>query len=103
MYHYEKDCDKYLLVDDSDGKIIVSLDKIAILFTDVGTLLKHGSEDLVQKYYQDFQKKAPDLAEGLIMFVGDLPVDELNKILSITGYVPLEIRQHHEFLPFGQS
>lgn len=101
MYHYNKDGESYLLVDDSTGDILASYSEITILFTEEGTLMKHGSKDRVEKYYRELQKKIPDLVEGYVMFIGHLPVEEINKILDITGYVPTAIRALHQFKPFG--
>lgn len=90
--HYELNCTDYVLFR-GDKPISKLLQEVSLAFDkEAGVLMKHGSKEMVSAWLSDAQEKlrsggAHDLAEQLIMVTGRFPVDELNKCISISGYI----------------
>lgn len=89
-FYYKHDADGYHLFE-GDTLIKSCGQVIAILF-DRDILLKHGSVDTVKKVHETYcTKVGAEFLPNLFMFTGVLPVEELNKVISISGYVPKEM------------
>jgi len=96
MFHYEMDGERYILVDDRN-QIHASHDEIAVAFsfdpTDPipGTLHKHGSFENVNKWAQEAIAKlsvnCKDLASQITVVSGKIPLEEINRMIDISGYV----------------
>ncbi len=90
-YSYSMNAGQYVLMD-GDSPVGPPLDDVSIALDKVdGTLHKHGSPELVQRWHADAQKKlrtvgANDMADDLVVLTGRFPLDELNKCLSNTNY-----------------
>lgn len=90
--HYELNCTDYVLFK-GDQPVSKLLQEVSLAFDkEAGVLMKHGSKEMVSTWLVDAQAKFrngghPELAEQLIMVTGRFPVDELNKCISISGYV----------------
>lgn len=73
--------------------IVTMCDEIAIAFDKESfTLLKHGSPENVNKWYQTARAKYieagfEDMAQALVVIQGAFPVEEVNKCLSHSGYI----------------
>jgi hypothetical protein len=91
--------EKYALVDEDD-RIHWAGEEIAIAFSFdpnedhgiQGTLHKHGDPEKVMKWAETHRKKLteaglPDLANEIIVITGKFQLEEINKMLSISGYV----------------
>lgn len=91
-YHYRMNCGQYVLHDGEDP-IGPVMDEVAIAFDlESGTLHKHGSPEMVRAWCKKSSDKLiqagfPEMAGDLVVIAGRFPVEELNKCLSITGYV----------------
>lgn len=108
MYHYELRNGSYYLLGDeinrltNDHEILSMSDEVAICFSmDNGMtcLHKHGSPEKVNKWYEETRKKyiAHGLrheADSLLIISGKFPVEELNKMLDITGYIGSFVKKH---------
>ena len=65
-------------------------------------LLKHGAEETVNEVFQTY-KQIPNsfnLFSVFMVSVKKIPVEELNKIINCTGYIPKDLK---EFLYDAQS
>jgi hypothetical protein len=94
--HYELIEDNYVLF---NGEEILynAGPKVAIAFSyhpnDVipGTLHKHGRLEAVEEWAEKFRNKvapvAPEIANELVVVSGHIDIEELNKSISINGYV----------------
>ena len=84
----------YYLTDEKDNIISMS-DEVAIAFSQTDeftTLHKHGSPDTVRKWYKQNEKPYHELGFTLYYIEGKLPAEELNKMISISGYLPQFIK-----------
>jgi len=95
MFHYEMDGKKYILVDDI-GKIHWAGEEIAVAFSFTpnekisGTLHKHGSIENVNKWANVARIKLasiPEMAAEITVVFGKIPLEELDNMISISGYV----------------
>jgi len=88
---YTKECGSYYYKDYNGGIIFMS-DEISVLYDLDGVMLKHGSPENVQKHFEKY-KKMQALQPGLFSFrvvtSNKWKVEELNKILTHSGYVVL--------------
>ncbi|MNR71491.1 hypothetical protein D3C71_21170 [compost metagenome] len=89
-FNYQMNCGQYVL-HRGDKPIGRVLDEVALVIDlDTGSLLKHGAVDLVSKWLQDYRLKLqamlPEAAEKVVMLSGRIPVDELNRALTTSGY-----------------
>ena len=103
MYRYETiddDYYKYRLYEIETGETVHLLDEVGICFSYEqdqersirGTLLKHGDSKMVKEYYEEAHRKFKEaglrkMSEELRYIEGKFDVEELNKIIEITGYV----------------
>lgn len=89
---YSKIDDEYALLDDL-GQFIFSTPEVAVAFSRAGTLLKHGPTVAVEGWLRDARRKyraaaMQTEADDLVVIISDKwNLDELNKCLSISGYV----------------
>jgi len=92
--HYKVDEDGLYILYDGEDVLYVIGEEIAVLFSKDGILFKHGSKASVEKYFVEVKQKAAgtDLVDDWMMFVGQLPVEELNKMISTSGYLPLYLK-----------
>lgn len=92
-YHYRLIEGSYFLYD--GDTLLTGQDEVAICFShdgDLYTLHKHGDPKWVNKWAEDTKKKyldngLADLAGELTVISGKFPIEELNKMLDITGYI----------------
>lgn len=100
--NYEFKDNQYKLIDDY-GKILASMEEVAIMFDKKHScLLRHGELKLVEKYYNDIVYKYRknnlfDIANDLVMIWGKLDIEELNKIIQITDYIGIFYRKNKNF------
>jgi hypothetical protein len=106
MYHYEKNEDGYSLINSEKSTPVYKkpIKEVAIVFStslDDGfhTLHKHGNPELVQKWYnkthESYIKSGfNDLADSLVFIQGEFDVDQLNRVLDTTGYLPRFLDYH---------
>ncbi len=93
---YARDGDDYVLVEaDTETSAqheILRCKSLAIGFDRVsGTLHKHGERSWVERWIADARQKFrdagfSDMANDLVVLSGDLPLEEVNKCLAISGY-----------------
>ncbi len=97
---YVREGDEYVLLEveaestppSGAGQEILRCKSLAIGFDRVsGTLHKHGEHERVESWVSNARKKFrdagfPEMADALVVLSGDLPLDEVNKCLAITGY-----------------
>lgn len=103
-FYYTKEDGDYILHCDRDEAFNCSKE-IAFVYTgDPGEefLLKHGSRELVEKYYmlprhRVLVQKDPTFRLRLI-YSDKISVEIMNKMISITGYVSVWLKQQR--LPF---
>ena len=68
------------------------LNEVALCFDhSCGTLHKHGSPESVNRWYADARKRLttagyPDMADELLVIQGPFPLEELNRMLQVSGY-----------------
>lgn len=98
MNEYEYDGRNYVLVNDRGTTRHIIGPTVAIVFDkDDGVLFKHGVPSLVndwaertrrtlRKYGSDIGVSA-DMAIAITVIEGPIPIPELNKIISVTGYI----------------
>ena len=99
MLRYRMEGAEYALVDEND-QIHWAGPEIAVAFSYdpddekgmKGTLHKHGSPDLVQTWFDKTIAKfrgggLADLANQLHIVSGPISLEELNKMIDISGYV----------------
>lgn len=122
MLHYRMEGNEYALVDENDN-IHWAGEEIAIGFSYEpdeeipGTLHKHGSPESVNKWAEITRKKfiesdqiaAPEwyirhglpfyeglgqeMADNIVVVSGKMPIEELNKMIEISGYVGVWYRK----------
>jgi hypothetical protein len=92
MYEYAMNEDgEYVLCFDDDR--IVMGKTVAIAFDrEDGSLMKHGSVDLIKQWAEGTRKRycaagLTEIAEALTVIEGPFPLEELNKMISSTDYV----------------
>lgn len=98
-FHYRLENEQYVLFQDG-GPIRAPLTEVGLVFdVESGTLHKHGDPALLQAWFDQTRKKLTDvddpmlkamtsqMANDLVFIQGAFDLDELNKCLSITGYV----------------
>lgn len=91
-YEFNEKTEEYEYFDDS-GELILSTEEISIMFDkSCGTLLKHGNPVLVQRYYdktctQYRKHNFQGIIDDLVIITGKFDLEELNKIIGITGYI----------------
>lgn len=93
MYTYSLENGSYYLK--IGHNISMMSDEVAIAFTKDGefiTLHKHGNPTTVREWYKKNEEPYRNLGFTLYYIEGKLPVDELNKMISISGYLPQVIR-----------
>lgn len=103
-YGYVKENNQYVLYGNNND-VILKTDRLAIAFTidpDLGCILhKHGMPKYVKSWYTTFIKLMKeqgsnvydDLASKMKYVVSpNIPVDEINKMIDLTGYLPECIR-----------
>ena len=110
-YHYEIRNGEYYLMD-GDNILHVS-EEIAIGFTydpveKTGVMHKHGRPEFVEKWADETRKVYHDagyhdMANEIMIIKGKLNIHELNKIISITGYIGKYYqRMHRRFKTLGK-
>lgn len=108
MIHYEYDDGWYFLLDETRQCLWSVNEGIAVGFSYdpedkpiPGTLHKHGSPKAVNQWAA-LQRKLlsaaglQDMAKAIIVVSGEIPVEELNKIISISGYVGIWYKRMQE-------
>jgi hypothetical protein len=90
---------EYILNEDGEYVLCFGEDRLVIGKTvalafdrEDGTLMKHGSVDLINQWAEGTRKKyfaagLTEIAEVLTVIEGPFPLEELNKMISSTGYV----------------
>lgn len=95
MYHYQMEGEFYVLTDDESGDYIgPPLEELAIVIdasSEMFTLHKHGSPELVEKWYKKAQAKyeaadIQDMFATTIYVQGKFNLEELNKLINNSGY-----------------
>jgi len=82
----------YYLYDDND-QLCLMCDEVAICFdTEEWIVYKHGKPENVQKWYAETRQKflavnCPEMIENLVIIAGFFPVEELNKLFYLSGYI----------------
>ena len=104
MYFYEIHDGRYDLVDiDRDNEVIhYGGEVIAVAFSYEsdrdgisGTLHKHGSPEAVYKWADETKAKLRsvgdpfgiEMADAIVVITGKIPLEDINKMISTTGYV----------------
>lgn len=94
MYHYIKENELYKLIDDETKEVLYEGKEVSICFdSEFGTLLRHGSPELVHNYYDRTitsynNSGLADIAAVITLIASDKwNVDDLNKCIDITGYL----------------
>lgn len=91
-YNYKLVDGKYVL-HKGDKPYLDPMTTVAIAFdTDGGTLLKHGEPRLVKKWSEEVvtalrKSSHPELANTLVVVDGRFTLEDLDKVLNITGYM----------------
>lgn len=91
-YEYRLKDGEYVL-HDGDEQIMPGLQEVSIAFdSENGTLHKHGDPEIVGAWLSNTKKVlvaggAQSMADELISITGRFPLEELNKCLSINGYI----------------
>ena len=107
---------EYILYDQNTGSVLGCMDEVAIAFTYDpeasapglrGTLHKHGYPSRVNKWAKNACKKyvaagLHDMAEQIIVIQGRFPLEELDKILNIAGYIGTFYEKHFKPETFRQ-
>lgn len=102
MYHYALSGDHYYLVKD-DGDVVDIGEEVAVLYDEVKpgntVLLKHGRPTLVSDYFSEITKiyrenDLSDMLDHIKLIVGRFPIDDLNKMISTTGYIGSFMNRH---------
>lgn len=77
----------YLYADYVDRTEMVNMmDTIAMAYDpDTYTLLKHGNPTMVQEWVKKFESFG--MKANIITFTKEHPIDEINKVLSTSGYL----------------
>ncbi len=82
---------------DERGNLVLKTDELTIGYTEddcFGTVLhKHGQKDYVLRWAQQMTQAGLDDAHVLFL-TKDTPVEEVNKIISTTGYLASFIQRH---------
>lgn len=90
--NYRLNCGQYVL-HDGDQPIGAVLDSVAIaLDKSSGTLHKHGSPELVERWLSTAQARFrqsgyPEMADDLVIIQGRFTLEDLNRCVSTSGYV----------------
>ncbi len=98
MFRYRMEGTEYALVDEHD-RIHWAGEEVAVAFTYCpddrsieGTLHKHGSPEMANAWAEKTRKKLVDaghldMANEIVVVSGKIPLEELNKMIDISGYV----------------
>lgn len=83
-----EDNETYSLVDFETGEVLDTMDEVSILF-DGTTILKHGHPNKVNWRSQYLRKAFTQagIEHDIHLVSGKIPIDELDKILTLTGYL----------------
>jgi hypothetical protein len=86
MFHYKKEFGSYYFYGDTDRFSFMS-DSVSVLFDEEhGVMHRHGRPGTVSAYLKNLNQAG--LGENMIIITSDKwKCEELNKILSTTGYV----------------
>ncbi len=94
---YRLEDEVYYLMDFEYDEILESMSEVAFMFDDHGgtsppALLRHGSLDRVNKLARKMRKmyaknRLADISTRLIVIQGKIPIKEIDKMLSTTGYI----------------
>ena len=85
--------DERIILHRDDQPIGPPLQTVAVCFDrDGGVLHKHGKPEAVRQWYEQTRRKFidaghADMVEDLVVIEAAFPVEELNKMLHISGYV----------------
>lgn len=98
---YEFQDGHYLLISDH-GTVLDRSDEIAIVYDNtpgLNVLCKYGTPKVVENYYrtavEQYRKFGyHSIADSLVLIQGKFPVEELNKLISITGYINIFVKKH---------
>lgn len=91
-YNYKLVDGKYVL-HKGDKPYLEPMTTVAIAFdTDGGTLLKHGEPHMLKKWAEEVvaalrKSSHPELANTLVVVDGRFTLEDLDKVLNITGYM----------------
>jgi hypothetical protein len=78
------------------GDILLMTDQVSVAYdTETFTMHKHGSYIKVLKWWENLKGKSLELARDItiITFPRGMPVDEINKILEMSGYMKLLLQK----------
>ena len=77
----------YELVDFEYNEVLNTMPNVAILF-DGNVLLKHGHPNEIKEYFDELVSsyRAIEFEHNLNIIQGRIPIDELDKVLTITSY-----------------
>jgi len=97
MYKYKYEDSRYILYDVKTGTELFRSEVIAIAFTTatdgmMWTMHKHGPPELVDRWARIARAKytkhkLSDIAREIVVVEGKFPVEEVNKVIEITGYI----------------
>lgn len=102
MYHYKKRFGDYVLLD-HNGSVLFSSSEISICYHDMlegCVLLKHGQPERIQAWYTENINKYKESGllteseEIKIVTSSEFDVEDLNMILSNTGYLSVYLKKH---------
>jgi hypothetical protein len=85
----------YSMVDFETGDVLDTMNEVSVLY-DGTILLKHGSPDRIDwrlKLLRDMYN-SNDIPHKLHVITGKIPIDELDKILALTDYLPKEVKEY---------
>ena len=90
---YRFNCGQYVYHNEKGEPCTKPADTIALAFDkEAGVLFRHGAPDKVNEWAEAAMKRMrasglTDWADSLVVVTGRFPLEEVNKCLSITGYV----------------
>ena len=97
MYKYKYEDLYYILYDIETNTELHRSEEIAVAFTTapngmMWTMHKHGPPELVNRWARIARSKyiedgLNDIAKELVVIEGKFPVEEINKIIEISGYI----------------
>jgi len=112
MFHYELNCEQYVLTDDKGEHHSKPLDEVSVAFSrehDAGDkpmyiLNKYGNPDLITAWHAKMVDRYrdsgfDDYADNMFIVTGKFDVDVLNRVLDTTGYIGKFLAHHDIVLP----
>jgi len=101
MFEYIKDENgNYRLIDEDNVVLEQPMQEVAIGFNKTGADLRHGSTEAVQSWFDSTveaykNKGFNEMANEYRIVSGKFDLEQLNKLMSITGYLPTFLAFHN--------